>query len=249
MSIQIIGKEKQAYGAFNGGEIVENKPIGFPREGGITKPYSSLFYWANAIAKVDSTIGLHPHQGFEIMSFVLEGTIKHYDTQLKDWKELHAGDAQIIRTGNGISHAEHMNKDSRMFQIWVDPDLNKTLQQPASYSDYKAKDIPTSKKENVIKQHYVGPQGIMQLDTSDILIEKWQLQGDYKTEDVTSVHSIYVLSGEAIVNDRKAVKDDFIIIENQSFIIEGNCVLFVISSAKELLYESYGEMMQRKMGQ
>jgi len=33
MSIQIINKESQAYGAFNGGEIVENKPIGFPREG------------------------------------------------------------------------------------------------------------------------------------------------------------------------------------------------------------------------
>ena len=74
MSIQIINKESQAYGAFNGGEIVENKPIGFPIEEGPTKPYSSLFYLANAIAKVDSTIGLHPHEGFEIMSFVLKGT-------------------------------------------------------------------------------------------------------------------------------------------------------------------------------
>ena len=68
-----VSKEEQAYGAFNGGEIVENKPIGFNREGGKLKPYSNLFYWANAIANVDSTIGLHPHQGFEIMSFILEG--------------------------------------------------------------------------------------------------------------------------------------------------------------------------------
>ena len=42
--IQIIPKEEQAYGAFNNGEIVENKPIGFNREGGKLKPYSNIFY-------------------------------------------------------------------------------------------------------------------------------------------------------------------------------------------------------------
>lgn len=43
--IQVILKEDQASGAFNNGEILENKPIGFPQDGGQTKPYSNLFYW------------------------------------------------------------------------------------------------------------------------------------------------------------------------------------------------------------
>ena len=45
MSIQVIKKNQQAAGQFNGGEILENKPIGFPREGGHLRPYSNLFYW------------------------------------------------------------------------------------------------------------------------------------------------------------------------------------------------------------
>ena len=66
--IEIVKKKEQAYGEFNRGEIIENKPIGFPNEGGGLKPYSNLFYWAYAEANVDSVIGLHPHKGFEIIS-------------------------------------------------------------------------------------------------------------------------------------------------------------------------------------
>ena len=59
MSIRIVPNEQQGSGAFNGGEIVENKPIGFPQDGSTLRPYSNLFYWAHARAVTDSTIGLH----------------------------------------------------------------------------------------------------------------------------------------------------------------------------------------------
>ena len=61
--ISIINKEFQATGNFNNGEIPENKPIGFPQDNGVTKPYSNLFYWAHAwTSGSSSTIGLHPHK-------------------------------------------------------------------------------------------------------------------------------------------------------------------------------------------
>ncbi|MBL0007526.1 MAG: hypothetical protein IPP25_10210 [Saprospiraceae bacterium] len=69
--MRIIPISQQASGAFNNGKIIENKPIGFPQDG-FVRPYSSL-YWALAEGLLDSTIGLHPHQGFEIMSFCPEG--------------------------------------------------------------------------------------------------------------------------------------------------------------------------------
>src|SRR5215831_8065385 len=137
MSVTIYPFDKQHHGGFNGGEIVENKPVQFSDDGKL-QPYSNLFYWANAIAKKDSTIGLHPHQAFEIMSFVLEGEIEHYDTKNQKWIPLKAGDVQIIRAGSGISHAERMHKNGRMFQIWLDPDLTKTFRVPATYDDYSA---------------------------------------------------------------------------------------------------------------
>ena len=43
--VDIIRKEAQVDGKFNNGEILEKKPIGFPQDGGISKPYSNIFYW------------------------------------------------------------------------------------------------------------------------------------------------------------------------------------------------------------
>ena len=50
MAVKAYTKENQANGNFNGGEILEKKPIGFPQDGGMLRPYSNLFYWAHAWA-------------------------------------------------------------------------------------------------------------------------------------------------------------------------------------------------------
>ena len=104
IDVEIVKREDQVDGNFNNGEILEKKPIGFPQDGGSSKPYSNIFYWAHAWTNdMKSTIGLHPHQGFEICSFILEGNINHYDTKQEKWIPLKKGDVQIIRAGKGIS--------------------------------------------------------------------------------------------------------------------------------------------------
>ena len=93
MKINFYPPSKQANGNFNFGEIVEKKPIGFPQDGGQLKPFSNLFYWAHAwTTGKRSTIGLHPHQGFEICTFVLRGSINHFDTKLNKWVRLDEGE-------------------------------------------------------------------------------------------------------------------------------------------------------------
>lgn len=150
MPITIYNKDEQVSGNFNNGEILEKKPIGFAQDGGKLKPYSNLFYWADAwTPNSKSTIGLHPHQGFEICSFVIKGSIRHYDTKQNKWIELNAGDAQIIRSGNGISHAEEILDNSEMFQIWFDPDISKTISKPATYNDYKSTSFPIIKNKKI----------------------------------------------------------------------------------------------------
>ena len=250
MSVTVISKEHQAYGAFNGGEIVENKPIGFPQEGGEVKPYSNLFYWAYAEAKTDSTIGLHPHQGFEIMSFVLNGSIRHYDTKLKEWRPLSAGDAQIIRAGNGISHAEHMEKNAVMFQIWVDPDLNKTLQQPASYNDFKSADFPVTNYDNFKVKTYAGQGAPLKMDTPGMTIKEIFFNGNFEQKiESDKIYSIYVREGSLSINDSSAVKDDFVIIKDSEILQvkgESGGTLFVIESLAKPGYKTYVERMQER---
>ncbi len=253
MSVQVISKENQGYGAFNGGEIIENKPIGFPQDGGLGKPYSNLFYWAYAEAKVESTIGLHPHQGFEIMSFVLNGKIEHFDTQLNDWKPLHKGDAQIIRAGKGISHAEKMGEGAVMFQIWVDPSLQKTLQQSASYDDYRHEDFPVKIENGISIKTYSGEGAPLWMDTPGMNISEWSFEkvNFEKSADLQKVYSIYVMEGEVKLNGEKANQDAFVIIQDVNDIkieTEGEGRLFVIESDKKLNYPTYAEMMQARMG-
>lgn len=249
MSIQIIPKSQQAKGQFNGGAILENKPIGFPQDGGSIRPYSNLFYWAHAWSDEGSLIGEHPHEGFEIMSFVLKGTIQHYDSNLKGWKNLKAGDAQIIRAGNGITHAEQIDADSHIFQIWVDPDLSKTLNKPASYNDYKDESFLREKENGVSIKYYAGEKGIMRMDTPGIAIKEYNfLAGSHLVNiNADQIHSWYLVDGQVSINDQSLNVDDFILIRDENHIefkVQSSARMFAISSPSVVGYKTYASMMR-----
>jgi len=244
MAVRYVPKEEQGQGAFNGGEIVENKPIGFPQDGGALRAFSNIFYWANAEAKVDSTIGLHPHKGFEIISFVLAGSIRHFDTQMNAWKELHAGDVQIIRAGNGISHAEHMNKDARMFQIWVDPNLNKTLQQDASYSDYKNSDFPEKEMQGNVEKTYIGGDSIFKLDSEGIVCKRVKVNSAYSLDIAPDkILSAYILTEGLHMQGSSLAKDSFVQIEDETFTLDGRGEMFYFLTPRNPSYRTYASQM------
>lgn len=245
MALRIITKSQQAYGAFNGGQIIENKPVGFPQDGGFVRPYSSLFYWARAEAVIDSTIGLHPHQGFEIMSFVLEGGIRHYDTTTSEWKPLQAGDVQIIRAGSGIQHAEHMEKGAVIFQIWMDPDISKTLSKPATYDDYSASDFPVSVNGQNQTRVLIGEGSPLTLDTRSVRVTRHRVKESFSLEiHPSNMASLYVISGSGMVDGQTIEQDDFVLTEDESTVtIDPNdeMDIFVIELAKKLPYRTYAE--------
>ena len=237
--IELLKKNEQVYGEFNSGEIYENKPIGFPGESSSSKAYSNLFYWAHASAKVDSTIGLHPHKGFEIMTFVLNGSIKHYDTLIDKWIELEKGDIQLIQSGSGISHSEFMKKDSSIFQIWFDPNLSKTMYQQPKYEDFKAKKFKTINH----KKLFVGKNAPIKIESENVEIYELSLDDNYKIKlDKNFYYSIYLINGSACLNDIKLEANDFIKVQNETildFQIEDSCCFFIISSPIETTYKTY----------
>ncbi|QKE82899.1 pirin family protein [Arthrobacter sp. NEB 688] len=98
------------------------------------RPSGPLFYWSDTHFTRDFEFGLHPHQGFEIMSVVLEGTTRHYDTATQEWAGLATGDLEVMATGSGISHVEQAAAGTRVFSIWFDPDLTTALTEPPRYT-------------------------------------------------------------------------------------------------------------------
>jgi redox-sensitive bicupin YhaK (pirin superfamily) len=252
MHLEVIRKADQGKGEFNFGAILENKPIGFPGDGGKGRPYSSLFYWAHAWTPAgESTIGLHPHKGFEIMSFVLRGEIEHYDTKLREWRKLRAGDAQIIRAGNGISHSEKIKEKSAIFQIWMDPNLNVTLGQPASYDDYPSAAFPMVERNGMKVKVYKGEGSPLNMVTPGVAIEELQItQGTHEIPvgkgEVVSAYvmegKLEVAAGESGKGGKTAEVDDFIVASgggNISIEASGDSRIFVIRSPLEPGYPTY----------
>ncbi|RCL68832.1 MAG: hypothetical protein DBW74_04800 [Cryomorphaceae bacterium] len=198
MGISIYKKSDQASGSFNSGEILEKKPIGFPNDGGKLKPYSNIFYWAHAWTPQEkSTIGLHPHRGFEICSFVLKGKINHFDNKQNKWIPLEQGDVQVIRSGNGISHSEEICDSSEIFQIWFDPDLTKTLIKEASYSDYKSTEFPVSSIKNKVVKNIIGNDSPVEIDSEGVIVNEYLFGiGDHLIDiNEGCVHSIFLMEG------------------------------------------------------
>lgn len=247
MPIAIYNKDEQVSGNFNNGEILEKKPIGFAQDGGKLKPYSNLFYWADAwTPNSKSTIGLHPHQGFEICSFVIKGSIRHYDTKQNKWIELNAGDAQIIRSGNGISHAEEILDNSEMFQIWFDPDISKTISKPATYNDYKSTSFPIIKNKKNTVVTIKGENSPFIMDTEGIEIYETSFKdGSHQLDLFTSkVYSFFIKKGIMIHDSDEFKQGTFIKIEKESkfdFKSKSGLELFEIRSPERPSYLTYFE--------
>ena len=247
MKIEIYQIKDQAKGNFNNGEILENKPIGFPGENGKLKPYSNIFYWAHAwTTNEKSTIGLHPHKGFEICSFVLKGKINHYDTNQKKWISLSEGDVQIIRSGSGISHSEELLENSEIFQIWFDPDVSKSIHKYPSYNDYKKNDFDIidlkSKKIKLIKTE----NSILKMDSEGIMIKEYYFKDKEKHQKIeileNKIHSFFLLNGEIELDKKLIVKGDFFKVSDLKELdikILSNSKVFEIVSPKILSYKTY----------
>ena len=243
MPSKLYPKEIQHKGGFNNGAIVENKPIQLSGDNKL-QPYSNIFYWAHAYSENGSTIGEHPHNVFEILSFVIEGEIEHYDSKNLKWIPLKKGDVQIIRAGNGISHSEKLGPKAYMFQIWFDPDIRKTINIPASYNDYSSGSFPVKKSDGMTTKFYSGEGSPLEMTTEGIRIFEVDMEPGSHTIKANSkdISSAYIIDGEIEINGKKLRKDDFFVVENESEIklsADSQSKIFIIQSPAEVPYETY----------
>lgn len=82
----------------------------------------------------------HPHAGIEVVSYLLEGGVDHRDS-LGFRDRLGPGDAQFIRAGRGMLHAEQPLGGRHGLQLWVSlpPELKEA---EPSYRSFRAAEIP-----------------------------------------------------------------------------------------------------------
>lgn len=84
---------------------------------------------------------LHPHRGFEILSYLLAGSVHHRDT-LGNERSIQSGGLQLMQTGTGVQHAEKYGKETSGFQIWFEPFMGEANYATPTYTDYEDRDFP-----------------------------------------------------------------------------------------------------------
>ncbi len=247
MSITIYPFAEQAQGGFNDGEILENRPVVMTHNPEYLLPYSNLFYWAHAWSDNGSTIGEHPHKAFEIITFIIKGTIEHYDSKNLKWMPIGEGGAQIIRAGSGISHSEKLNAGSHVFQVWFDPDFRKAIQAPAAYNDYEQKDFPVKAYNGFEVRQYIGENSPLKLEAPGVkAVEIHFKAGKHNLElNQEKINSLYLIDGDITIPAGKMKANDFAVIkDDKEFTFETICAgrLFLIESPVKLDYQTYAEM-------
>ena len=117
----------------------------------------------------------HPHRGFETVTYMLEGRMRHRDSAGHEGL-LQNGGVQWMTAGRGVIHSElPEQEEGRMegFQLWLNLPAKDKMRAPW-YRDFQAADIPEvttpeGVKVRVIAGESHGVDGAMQREVTEPL--------------------------------------------------------------------------------
>ncbi|HZM33024.1 MAG TPA: pirin family protein [Burkholderiales bacterium] len=102
----------------------------------------------------------HPHRGFETVTYMLDGHMRHEDTR-GNRGDLGPGDVQWMSAARGIIHSEMPQQTQgrmRGFQLWLNLPAEEKMK-PAAYRDIAAREIPSIDGVRIIAGEYKGTKG------------------------------------------------------------------------------------------
>jgi redox-sensitive bicupin YhaK (pirin superfamily) len=112
----------------------------------------------------DQGFETHPHRGFEIVSYMLEGRMAH-DDSLGNEDVVGPGDAMRVTTGSGIRHSEMPAGGAcNGLQLWVNLPRELKGTDPG-YGDVSANDLPTTETAGATVTTVVGEGSPVDLHT------------------------------------------------------------------------------------
>jgi hypothetical protein len=164
----------------------------------------------------------HPHRGFETVTYMLEGRMRHRDSAGNEGL-LTGGAVQWMTAGRGVIHSEMPEQDDgRMegFQLWLNlPARDKMC--PPWYRDIPAAEIPQAQAQGVtvrvIAGQALGVPGAMQRETTaPTYLDLHLAAGARFTQALPDDHNafVYVYRGEVSVGEVAVPRQRMAILAN-----------------------------------
>jgi len=182
----------------------------------------------------------HPHRGFETVTYMVEGRMRHRDSMGSEGL-LESGGAQWMTAGRGVVHSEMPEQEEGRlhgFQLWVNlPATRKMI--PARYQDIQPNEIPEIELENgkvrLLAGEYGGTSGpINGIDIEPVFMDVEVKGGSIPTISVPENHTafIYVFSGEVAIAGRTVTTDTLAILGEGRFInLSGHGRVLLVAGA------------------
>ena len=85
--------------------------------------FASLRVINDDIIQPGKGFGMHPHRDMEILTYVLDGVLRHQDS-MGNGEEIRGGEVQLMSAGRGILHSEFNASTAQpvhLLQIWLIP--------------------------------------------------------------------------------------------------------------------------------
>lgn len=169
----------------------------------------------------------HPHRGFETVTYMLAGQMRHEDNTGRNGV-IGPGGVQWMTAGRGIVHSEMPEQKAGLlhgFQLWVNLPSADKMAEPR-YREYSAEEIPIEVRDSNAEVRVItgstskGTQGpVTDVVTDPLYLDVRLVQKGSFIEPVPLSHSafIYVVKGQVFVVENE--NEDGHVVEARSLAV------------------------------
>jgi redox-sensitive bicupin YhaK (pirin superfamily) len=166
----------------------------------------------------------HPHRGFEAITYLYNGSIKHTDN-LGNSSTVTAGGAQRFTAGKGIVHSEMPNEHepTRGIQFWINlPGRLKQVE--PEYQQVDDGDFPLDQANGVCIKVLVGEGSPLLIKTAIRYLDIELGDGASHTEQIAEGMRgfIYVADGDVLINQQPYRSGESAFFENKDEVVIGH---------------------------
>jgi hypothetical protein len=182
----------------------------------------------------------HPHRGFETVTYLLHGRMRHQDNAGHEGV-IEAGGIQWMSAGRGIVHSEMPEQENGLlegFQLWINLPAGHKMDTP-HYQEFAQDKIPTEYRAGceirvISGTTSLGTSGPVLQPLTQPLYLDISLQAEQSfTETVATAHNafVYVIHGEISLPDTAQTMQS-IQKDQLAILTEGDSVMLTAGSEK-----------------
>lgn len=176
-----------------------------------------LFDYFDSKDPIDFMAGFppHPHRGFETVTYLIEGQIKHQDNHGREGL-IGPGDVQWMTAGRGVIHSEMPQVGPgrlKGLQLWLNLPAKDKMMEPG-YQEFTAHQLPVELLDNGIKIKIIAGKTaagthspITGIATNPLFLDIELPPLQALTQPIAADHQaiLFVLEGQVLI-DKKPVK-------------------------------------------